>query len=86
MSLEKKEGLMKAGKCFYCKEHGHMVKDCQKKKGKQVERKEELPKYEEPQKKWKMGKELYAHIRSLLKDLDKEEYKVLMEEAEGSGF
>ena len=86
MSLEKKEGLMKAGKCFYCEEHGHMAKDCLKKKGKQAEWKEEPPMYEETLKKWKTGKELYAHIRSLSKDLDKEEYKVFMEEAEGSGF
>ena len=83
MSVEKKEGLMKAGKCFYCEEHGHMAKECPKKKGKQ---REEPPKYEEPTKKSKKGKELYAHIRSLSKDLDEEEYKVLMEEAEGSGF
>ena len=83
MSVEKREGLMKAGKCFYCEEHGHMAKECLKKKGKQ---KEEPPKYEESTKKWKTGKELYAHIRSLLKDLDEEEYQVLMEEAEGSGF
>ena len=83
MSIEKKEGLMKAGKCFYCEEHSHMVKECPKKKGKQ---KEEPPKYEESTKKWKTGKELYTHIRSLSKDLDEEEYKVLMEEAEGSGF
>ena len=86
MSLEKKEGLIKAGKCFYCEEHRHMAKDCPKKKGQQVEWKEELPKYQEKSKKWKTGKELYAHIRSLSKDLDEEEYKVLMEEAEGSGF
>ena len=37
-------------------------------------------------KKWKTGKELYAHIRTLSKDLDEEEYKVLMEESETSGF
>ena len=86
MSMEKKEGLMKAGKCFYCEEHRHMAKDCPKKKGKQVEQKEKLLKYKETSKKWKTGKELYAHIRSLLKDLDKEEYKVLMEEVEGSCF
>ena len=83
MSVEKKEGLMRAEKCFYCEEHGHMAKECPKKKGKQ---KEEPLKYEELMKKWKMGKELYTHIRSLSKDLDKEEYKVLMEEVEGSGF
>ena len=86
MSMEKREGLMKAGKCFYCEDHRHMVRDCPKKKGKQAEQKEEPPKYEEAPKKWKTGKELYAHIRSLLKDLDEDEYKVLMEEAEGSGF
>ena len=86
MSTEKREGLMKTGKCFYCKEHGHMAKDCPKKKGKQAERKDEPPKYDEPQKKWKTGKELYAHIRTLSKDLDEEEYKVLMEELEASGF
>ena len=83
MSMEKRDKLMKARKCFYCEQGRQMVKDCQKKKGKQ---KEEPPKYKELMKKWKMGKELYAHIRSLLKDLDEEEYKVLMEEAKGSGF
>ena len=83
MTMEKKDELMKAGKCFYCEQSGHLAKECPKKKGKQ---KEEPPKYEEQQKKWKTGKELDVHIRSLLKDLDKEEYKVLMEEAEGSGF
>ena len=85
MTTEKRDGLMKTGKCFYCEVHRHMAKDCPKKKEKQAEQKEEPPKYEET-KKWKMGKELYAHIRTLSKDLDEEEYKVLMEEAEGSGF
>ena len=86
MSTKKREGLMKAGKSFYCEEQGHMAKDCPKKKGKQAERKNEPPKYDEPQKKWKTGKELYAHIRTLSKDLDEEEYKVLMEESETLGF
>ena len=83
MTMEKKDELMKARKCFYCEQNGHLVKDCPKKKGKQ---KEEPLKYEESTKKWKTGKELYAHIRSLSNDLDEEEYKVLMEEAEGSSF
>ena len=37
MSVEKREGLMKAGKCFYCEDHGQMAKYCPKKKGKQAE-------------------------------------------------
>ena len=44
---------MKAGKCFYCEDHGDLAKDCPKKKGKQVERKDDLRKYDESQKKWK---------------------------------
>ena len=83
MTIEKKDKLMKARKCFYCEQNRHLAKDCSKKKGKQ---KEEPPKYKESMKKWKTGKELYVHIRSLSKELDEEEYKVLMEEVEGSGF
>ena len=44
MTMEKKDKLVKAGKCFYCEQNRHLVKDCLKKKGKQ---KEEPPKYEE---------------------------------------
>ena len=83
LSMEKKDEQIKASKCFYCKQNGHLAKDCPKKNRKQ---KEEPLKYEESTKKWKTGKELYAHIRSLLKDLDEEEYKILMEKVQGSGF
>ena len=86
MSTEKREGLMRAGKSFYCEVQGHMAKDCPKKKGKQVERKDEPSKHDGLLKKWKTGKELYTHIRSLAAELNEDEHEEFMKEAEGPDF
>jgi len=34
MTVEERSSLMKKGACFYCKEQGHISKDCPKKKKK----------------------------------------------------
>ena len=89
MSTMKQERLMKAGRCFYCEEHGHLAKECPKKrrtKGKQAERKDEPPRHDGPLKKWKTGKELYTHIRSLAAELNEDEHEKFMKEVEGPDF
>ena len=85
----KQERLMKAGRCFYCEENGHLAKECPKKrgtKGKQAERKDEPSKHDGPLKKWKTGKELHAHIRSLATELNEDEHEEFMKEVEGPDF
>src|SRR5271155_2403510 len=74
MSIDKRTHLMKEGKCFNCEQTGHLEKDCPRKELKQE------------QKKKMEGKQLYAHIRALYKDMDEEEQEEFMKEAEQAGF
>lgn len=76
MSIDKRTLLMKEGRCFRCEEAGHLAKDC--KKEKKQEKKEERKKMD--------GKQLYAHIRALYKDMNEEEQEEFMSKAEEAGF
>src|SRR5271168_846791 len=76
MSIDKRTLLMKEGKCFRCEEAGHLAKDC--KKEKKQEKKEERKKMD--------GKQLYAHIRALYKEMNEEEQEEFMSKAEEAGF
>ena len=75
MSIDKRNTLMKEGKCFKCEQFGHLAKDCPKKEKRQ----------EEPKKKMD-AKQLHAHIRSIYKEMSEEEQEKFMKKAEESGF
>src|SRR5271155_4260701 len=75
LSVDKRNRLMKDGKCFICQKTGHMAKDHKKNNFPQKQLREETPKYkrvEKLKKKWE-GSELYAHVRSMIAELDTEE-------------
>ena len=80
LTIEERTKLMKEGKCFRCKKAGHLSKDCPDKPGsKPAEEKKEEPKK-------LTGKQLHAHIRSLVKALDDEEQDKFMDKALKFGF
>jgi hypothetical protein len=72
--MEERSNLMKEGKCFNCRNSGHLAKDCPRKK----------QNYE--QKKKMGGKELHTYIRGLMKEMDEDEKETFLTEAEESGF
>src|SRR5271168_4606125 len=88
LSVDERTKLMKEGKCFICRQTGHMAKDHKKNDSSQKQWKEEAPKYEQveaPKKKWE-GNALYAHVRSMIAELDTEEKEKFGNGAEDSGF
>jgi hypothetical protein len=88
LSVDERNKLMKDGKCFICKKTGHMAKDHMKNDFPQKQWREEMLKYERvesPRKKWE-GSELYAHVRSMIAELDTEEKEKFWEGAEDLGF
>src|SRR5271155_859473 len=88
LSIDERNKLMKDGKCFICRQTGHMARDHKKNDFAQNQKKEDSPKYERveaPKKKWE-GNTLYAHVRSMIAELDTEEKEKFWEGAEDLGF
>ena len=88
LSVDEQTKLMKEEKCFICQKTGHMAKDHKKNDFSQKQWKEEASKYERvenPKKKWE-GNALYAHVRSMIAELDTEEKEKFWEGAKDSGF
>jgi hypothetical protein len=69
---------MRKGACFICKVIGHLSRDCPNRKKRYV------PPQNTPQK--MKGKELSAHIRTLLKEMDEADKEEFFKEAAESGF
>ena len=84
MSIDERTKLMKEGKCFICRQTGHMAKEHKKNDSSQKQWREETPKYE-PRKKMN-GMEMQKHIRSLIAGLEEEEKEIFWKEAEDAGF
>jgi hypothetical protein len=88
LSVDERAKLMKDGKCFICQQTGHMAKDHKKNNSSKKQWREEAPKYERmeaPKKQWE-GNALYAHVRSMIAELDTEEKEKFWEGTEDSGF
>lgn len=74
MSTEERNDLMKRGACFNCKTVGHLSKDCPNRK----------KKFTPPQK--MKGKELHAHVRALLAEMEDQDKEEFFEDAAKEGF
>ena len=75
MSMEKRAALMRKGACFICEEPGHLAQDHKK----QMEKGNNLPQ--------KMkGKELHAHVRALLAQMEEDDKEEFFADAEKQGF
>ena len=74
LTFGERNDLMKEGRCFNCKEAGHISKDCPKKKKRTEE------------KKIFGGKELHTYIRGMIKEMTEEEKEKFYKEAEDLGF
>jgi len=79
LSIEERNALMKEGRCFKCRQSGHLAREC--KMGYQPQQKTE------PKKKWD-GLGAAAHIRAMIAEMDEEERKKCGDvlETQGLGF
>jgi Zinc knuckle/Retrotransposon gag protein len=79
LTIEERNKLMKERRCFKCRNMGHRANECpeddnDKKKGKEV-----------PKRKMN-GRELYAHIWALFKEMTKEDRDEFLKGAKEAGF
>jgi Ty3 transposon capsid-like protein/Zinc knuckle len=80
MTVDEHARLMKEGRCFRCKNTGHLSRDCPNKNNYQASGQQKT----EP-KKW-TGMSAAAHIRALISSMSDEEKKILEDEGEKNGM
>lgn len=80
MTTEERNDLMRRGACFICKMIGHLSRDCLNKKKKYVP-----PQALNTTQKMK-GKELHAHVRALLAQMEEEDKNEFFDDAAKEGF
>ena len=78
MSTDERNELMKKGACFNCKKVGHLSKNC-------PDKKKYVPPQTNTSQKMK-GKELTAHIRTLLAQMDEDDKEEFFKDAVEEGF
>ena len=79
MSTEERNKLMRRGACFICKMIEHLSRDCPQKKKRLY-----MPPQNTPQK--MKGKELSAHIQTLLAQMEEAVKEEFFDDAAKSGF
>jgi hypothetical protein len=80
MSTKERETLLRKGVCFGCKQIGNLSRDCPNKKKRFVP--SPAPNISQKMK----GKELHAHIRSLLARMEEKEKEEFFDDATKEGF
>jgi len=81
---ERRQKLMKEGKCFNCETWGHRAKDCPKKAVNQGQTPK--PQTPPPEKKIFKGKESFAHIKAMIAELPDEEKDTFWKTVDEEGF
>ena len=80
MSTEERNILMKKGACFTCKTIGHISRDCPHKK------KKNFPPPTTSNLQKMKGKELHAHVRALLAEMEEDDVNEFFADATESNF
>ena len=80
MSTEERETLLRKGACFGCKQIGHLSRDCPNKKRRFIP--SQTPNTQQKMK----GKELHAHVRSLLAQMEEKDKEEFFDDAAKEGF
>jgi hypothetical protein len=89
MSVEEQARLMKEGRCFKCKKHGHRFRDCPPDQEPRVRNGISLAdvlRALDGRPKKQDGRLIAIHIRDLIDGLDKEEKEKFREAAEEEGL
>jgi len=80
MSTQERDDIMRKGLCFFCKKPGHISKFCpDKNQGRSSPPPSQAPK------KWK-GKELHAHIKALVAQMESDDVNEFFDESSKEGF
>jgi hypothetical protein len=75
LAMEKREMLLRQGKCFCCKKTGHMAKDCSPEQGESLK-----------QKKVDLARFAYITIKALTKEQRESFMKMVMEDKDKEDF
>jgi hypothetical protein len=82
MSTEERENLRRKGACFACKEIGHLARDCPNKKKRFIPSQPQTSNVPQKMK----GKELHAHVRALLAEMEDKDKEEFFEDTAKKGF
>jgi hypothetical protein len=80
LTVNKRNRLMKGGRCFKCRNTRHRANECPEDKNNKKKKAKEGP-----QKKIN-GQELHAHVQALFKDMTDEDREEFLKGAEEAGF